>query len=156
MKTISDDSGVTLMEVLISVLLFSVFTACFISSLWFCNSTARLSTHSMTACNLAQQQIEFLRGKSFANIELGSSGDDYEVSAYSEENVQLDTAIYADINVYVEGRDLNDNTDSDGDGTSNAGKDVVRKYIKINIGWTESGKEYVQLLETMVATGGEG
>lgn len=146
--------GFTLLEILISVFVFSLFTATFVSSLWFCNATARLSTHSVTACNLARQKIEWLKGKSFPNIALGLSADDYEVSQYSEEGVQLDTTISADIHLYVEGRDFQDITDSDGDGTSDGDEPVARKYIKVEVEWTENGKQYDQLLETLVATKG--
>lgn len=150
MKLFSNNDGISLLEILVSVLIFSIFAACFVSSLWFCNATARLSTHSITACNLAQQKIEWLRGEYFPNIELGSLSDDYMVSGYSEEGVQMDTALYADIQVYVEGRDIQDITDSDGNGTSDSGEPVARKYIKAEISWTENGKQYNQLLETMV------
>jgi prepilin-type N-terminal cleavage/methylation domain-containing protein len=129
----SNHSGFTLVEVLISVFILSMVVASASTAFVFAIKTTRDDEIRMTAMNLANDKVEYIRSLDFGNIGKVTYGDPVGIIPDADENKLVNGLEYC-INIQINWV----NTDRD------------YKIVRVNV--VPKGMEkFIQTLETYVA-----
>jgi prepilin-type N-terminal cleavage/methylation domain-containing protein len=118
--------GMTLIEVLMGVTIFSISVPIILTAMIFCYGTMKINAHQITALSLARKKIENLMNIQYASLSTTAS-------YYNETNVVLDSLsnIRASILVTVAAAGTN------------------KKSITVAVSWTERGRPYRVALNSL-------